>query len=152
MPCAIIVFLLPIFALISRVADTNKSIGKKIVQLSIEIFNSSAGKNLHALNTNAKAVEVLLRKNTVQLTNALDLPFSLPWPHYKLHLNVKQKSTCCVLAQQRWQKKMTTDLINLNTETKVSCKLRKLILFVKQPENDYKQLAKRRAKKLGHRQ
>lgn len=64
----------------------------------------------------------------------------MPWPHYKLHQNVKQKSTCCVLAQQRWQK-MTTVLINLNTKTKASCKLRKLILFVKQPENDYKQLA-----------
>lgn len=69
---------------------------RKNVQLSIQPFHLGAGKNAHAANASGSPVA----KNTFQLTNALDLPFSMPRPHYKLHQNVKQESTCCVLAQR----------------------------------------------------
>ena len=64
MQCAIIVFLLPIFALVSRVAGIEKK-----VQLSIQ---NCAGKNSFATNTTGSPVA----KATFLRTNALDsLPF-----------------------------------------------------------------------------
>lgn len=73
--------------------------------------------------------------------NALDSlgALSRPWPHVT-NCNQNGKTNVNLLGLRNGRHKNRDNrLINLNT--KVVCKHRKLILFVKQSTNDYKQLA-----------
>lgn len=96
MQCAIIVFLLPMFALVSRV------VGKytKNVQLSIQ---PSAGKNSFAADPIGSPVANQVFHTFLRI-NALDSPIPRPWSHYKLHSNVKTKVNLLCFAQ-RWLKR-----------------------------------------------